>query len=283
MKPNHKSEKMMEKLKSETMKNDQGKKRKYYQSVYPILDDLYEHGKSYVDPNPPLFSVVDDNYGYAKDAPMTPERYKYETTEAYYRTRQYKKELNMLCNETESNMANRNHDAFLSTTEFRQFVLLRFLRNKTLDHLHSLNADYPYTDQDLHLERFNDVIMQYLKGMIFTCQKVHEPVHTYRFEMDLNTQKVIKIHEIGDEVEKRAEMTSISRLDIVNTLIEINLFDWHNRYETKQMNHRIADGGAGEWHLKLLFTKRKANGFDVYGSDTLPWNFMRLTRILQAD
>lgn len=283
MKPNRKKEKMIEALESEAMKNDQKKKQNYYQTVYPILDDLYEHGKSYVDPNPPLFSVVDDNYGYPKDAPMTPERYKYETTEAFYRTRQYKKELNMLCNETEANMAKRGHDTFLSTTEFREFVLLRFLRNKTIDHQKELKADYPYTNQDLYLERFNDVILKYLNGMVFTAQKVHQPVEIYRFEMNLDTQKVIKVHEIGDEVVERHELTSITRLDIVNSLIEINLFDWHNRYEAKQIDHRIANGGAGEWHLKLLFAKRKTSGFDVYGSDTLPWNFMRLAKILQAD
>ena len=94
-------------------KQDLVKKHEFYQCIYPILDDLYIPDKSYHDPHPPYFSIIDDHYGYQEDDPMTPERYEFETTEAYYRIRQYKKELAMLCNETEKNMAMRNHDPYL--------------------------------------------------------------------------------------------------------------------------------------------------------------------------
>lgn len=95
------STKMIQQLANPLFKQDLVKKHEFYQCIYPILDDLYIPDKSYHDPHPPYFSIINDHYGYQEDDPMTPERYEFETTEAYYRIRQYKKELAMLCNETE--------------------------------------------------------------------------------------------------------------------------------------------------------------------------------------
>lgn len=273
---------MIHQLTDPQLKNDSSKKHEFYQCIYPILDGLYIPGKSYQDPHPPYFSIIDDHYGYQENDPMTPERYQFETTEAYYRIRQYKKEIAMLYNETEKNMVERNHDPYLSDTEFRQFVILRYLRNQTINHLKELGSNYPFTSYESYLEIFNDKVMDYLYGMSVTFRKIGEPTHTLHFLMDIDSQKVIKFHEVDQQIIEQDVLQSMNRLDIVNTLIALNLFDWHTRYETKQIDHRIESGGQADWHLHLYFTKRKNNGFDVYGSETVPWNFVRLANILKA-
>ena len=277
------STKMIQQLANPLFKQDLVKKHEFYQCIYPILDDLYIPDKSYHDPHPPYFSIINDHYGYQEDDPMTPERYEFETTEAYYRIRQYKKELAMLCNETEKNMAMRNHDPYLSDTEFRQFVLLRYLRNLTINHLKELGSRYPFTSYESYLEIFNDKIVDYLYGMSITFRKIGEPEHVLHFLMDVNSQKVIKFHEIDQQIVEQSVLQTIDRLDIINTLIELNLFDWHTRYEAKQIDNRIEHRGQADWHLHLYFTKRKNSGFDVYGSETVPWNFVRLANILKAN
>lgn len=274
---------MIRQLSNPQFKEDVTKKHEFYQCIYPILDDLYIPDKSYHDPHPPYFSIIDDHYGYQENDPMTPERYEFETTEAYYRIRQLKKEIAMLYNETEKNMAERNHDPYLSDTEFRQFVLLRYLRNITINHLKELGSNYPFTSYESYLEIFNDKVVDYLYGMSVTFRKVGMPTHVLHFLMDVHSQKVIKFHEIDGQIVEQAELHSINRLDIINTLIELNLFDWHTRYEAKQIDHRIESDGQADWHMHLYFTKRKNSGFDVYGSETLPWNFVRLANILNAN
>lgn len=274
---------MINQLSNPQFKEDVTKKHEFYQCIYPILDNLYIPDKSYHDPHPPYFSIVDDHYGYQENDPMTPERYEFETTEAYYRIRQLKKEIAMLYNETEKNMAERNHDPYLSDTEFRQFVLLRYLRNITINHLKELGSNYPFTAYESYLEIFNDKIVDYLYGMSVTFRKIGMPTHVLHFLMDVHSQKVIKFHEINGQIVEQTELHWINRLDIINTLIELNLFDWHTRYEAKQIDHRIESDGQADWHMHLYFTKRKNSGFDVYGSETLPWNFVRLANILKAE
>lgn len=273
---------MINQLANPTFKNDSNKKHEFYQNLYPILDKLYIPGISYKDPHPPYFSIVNDHYGYQEDDPMTPERYDFETTEAYYRIRQYKKEIAMLYNETEKNMAKRNHDFYLSDTEFRQFVILRHLRNKTIQYLKELGVIYPFTAYESYLAIFNDKIVDYLYGMSFTFRQLDKPAQILHFYMDLKTQKVTKFIEINHQIVEQKVLHSMNRLDIINALIKLNLFDWHTRYESKQIHHRIENGGLADWHLHLFFTQRKNNGFDVYGSETVPWNFVRLANVLKA-
>lgn len=283
MTPGCASTNMIRQLSNPQFKEDVTKKHEFYQCIYPILDDLYIPDKSYHDPHPPYFSIIDDHYGYQENDPMTPERYEFETIEAYYRIRQLKKEIAMLYNETEKNMAERNHDPYLSDTEFRQFVLLRYLRNITINHLKELGSNYPFTSYESYLAIFNDKIVDYLYGMSVTFRKVGMPTHVLHFLMDVHSQKVIKFHEIDGQIVEQTELHSINRLDIINTLIELNLFDWHTRYEAKQIDHRIESDGQADWHMHLYFTKRKNSGFDVYGSETLPWNFVRLANILNSN